>query len=153
MIALIIFLLFFIILLFLLLIKIRICFSIEVNNLDMKINMQIFNKNFGGKLLLKKIEPYSNLKRSVIKKKKFNFQDMQDVLNIVEIQNLNINIVAGTPFISFTVFVIEILNILVPSIYSSVIKNKKGFHFSIIPNYKDFVFSLKARRRDNNQRI
>lgn len=148
---------FFIVLIILFLIilfsKFKVSFDIVFNDFEIFLKIFFLKKEFKGKFLLKKVNKFSNLddvnkKKKTIQLKNKNeniFNMVEDVAGVLEINRLNINAIAGTPFIGLTIFVLQILNILIPISFCLPFKSKKNLTYKVLPQYDKFKFKANIR--------
>ena len=115
--------------------KIKISFLIEMSDLQVNTAIKIFGKKFSGKFLLKKqtkVKAIKKLKKKKIRLKntrKSRFNMAMDIVELIDIKQLNINILIGTPFIGLTVFLAQFFNIAIPSLYALPFRKKKRIIF------------------------
>lgn len=125
--------------------KFKICFDIAINDFEISFKIIFFKKEFKGRFLLKKVNKISKInnankkKRIQLKNKEENIKYiLEDVVSILEINKLNIDIILGTPFIGLTIFLLQIINVLIPSSFCLPFKSKKNLSYKVVPQYNKF---------------
>lgn len=130
--------------------KIKVLFSIEVDNLQINTNIKVFGKKFSGKFLLKKqsktvVKINSSKKKIRLKDTKKNkFDIIKDIVGLIEIKRLDIAALVGTPFIGLTVFLTQLFNIVIPSLYTLPFRKKEKMRFKVMPDYKEFKVRINV---------
>ncbi len=86
-------------------------------------------------------------KRKFRKKKwKKNYiKTLCDISNLIELEKLDIRVVAGTPFVTSTVLSNVILNAIIPMTFSLPFKHKKDISYIVVPNYNKFIFKTQIK--------
>lgn len=130
--------------------KVKIHIRIVVDNLKIYVKVRVFKKEFKGKFVLRKKEirrsgDDSNKLKKAIRLKNDNENKLSLVKNIaevIEIHNLELNVLIGTPFVFLTILASQVINILIPFCLNLPFKEKKNINYKTLASYKDF--ELKA---------
>ena len=126
-------------------IKISICF--KLNNFDAFFVIKVGYIKFTRKgTLVKRKKKYieKNKFSKFIKKKVFNKDKMLKLIKVIEIDNLNLNILVGSPFMFFTIFAVPILGTFFELVKTIPFKKIKRYYYNILPNYDEFKLRLEG---------
>ncbi len=131
--------------------KIKIHISVVIDNLKAYIKIKIFKKEFKIKFILKKKESQKSNNESNKNRKKIRLKNndenklslIKNIVEMVEIDSLELNVLIGTPFVFLTIFVSQLMNILIPFCFRLPFKQKKNISYKTLASYKDFELKVK----------
>lgn len=130
--------------------KIKITFEIENEKFNIHLSLRVLTKKINGTYVLcgnNSNNPYTveKHKRKFRKKKwKNNYiKTLCDIASVIELEKLNIRVVAGTPFVASTVLSNVILNAIIPATFLLPFKHKKDINYIVLPNYNEFILRAK----------
>lgn len=72
---------------------------------------------------------------------KRSIKDIIEILELIEIENMNIVLKVGTPFIPTTVFLVTLLSTLIPVIYEKTDNRNGNLNYKVEPNFNKFELS------------
>lgn len=72
-------------------------------------------------------------------------EQINDFTKLIEVNNLNIKISAGALFITPTIILVQIFNILIPLFFNLPFKKKKNLSFSALPVYDKLAFNAEIK--------